>query len=65
MRGLANPKDLPLLAVAVREKCRWLVTFNVADFQPGHPEVSVLRPGDLVLRVRDLLAHLTGEEQVS
>jgi hypothetical protein len=28
-RGLADPKDAPILAAAVREACPWLVTFNV------------------------------------
>ncbi|MBN1888587.1 MAG: PIN domain-containing protein [Thermoflexales bacterium] len=62
-RGVADLKDLPLLVAAVREKCRWLVTFNVRDFQPGHPDVVVSSPGEFVLRVRDLLAHLTLEEE--
>ena len=62
--GLADPKDLPILVAALREGCRWLVTFNVRDFQPGHPDVNVVRPGEFVLLVRDLLTHLTvvGEE---
>jgi len=59
--GLADPKDLPILVAALREGCRWLVTFNVRDFQPGHPAVTVVRPGEFVLRVRDLLANLTVE----
>ena len=61
--GLADPKDLPILVAAVREGCPWLVTFNVRHFQPGHPEVTVLPPGGLVLRVRDLLAHLSPTEE--
>jgi hypothetical protein len=60
--GLAHPKDLPILAAAVREGCPWLVTFNMRHFQPGHPQVAVLRPGDLVLRVRDLLVNLTTQK---
>jgi hypothetical protein len=59
--GLADPKDLPILVSAVREGCPWLVTFNVRHFQPGHPSVTVLRPGEFVLRVRHLLAHMTSE----
>ena len=59
--GRAHSQDLPILAAALREGCPWLVTFNVRHFQPGHPDVTVLRPGDLVLRVRDLLARLPGE----
>jgi len=59
--GLAHPKDLPILVAAIREECPWLVTFNVSDFQPGHPAITLLRPGEFVLCVRDLLAHLTVE----
>ena len=56
--GLADDKDLPILAAAVQARCAWLVTFNTRHFQPGHPDVMALRPGGLLLRVRDLLAHL-------
>lgn len=55
----ADPKDLPILVAAARERCPWLVTFNVRHFQPGHPDVTVLRPGDFVHRVRDQLSHIT------
>ncbi len=57
-RGLADPKDLPLLAAALREGCPWLVTFNLRHYRPGHTAVTVLRPGDFILRVRDRLVHL-------
>ena len=60
--GLADPKDVPILAAALHEQCPWLVTFNGRHFQPGHPAVTVLTPGPLILRVRDLLARLTSEE---
>lgn len=56
--GLADPKDVSILAAALREKCPWLATFNTRHFQPGHPDVSVLPPGALVQRVRHLLAQL-------
>lgn len=59
--GLADPADLPILVAALRENCSWLVTFNVRHFQPGHPRVTIVRPGEFVLRVRDQLAHLTVE----
>jgi len=59
--GLANPEDLPILTAAVREGCSLLATFNFRHYQPGHPSVAVLKPGDLVLRVRYLLARLSGE----
>jgi hypothetical protein len=56
--GLADPKDLPILFAAVREDCPWLVTFNVRHFQPGHPTVQALPPGELIRRVRAMLAGL-------
>lgn len=59
--GLANPEDLPILVTAVREACSLLASFNLRHFQPGHPSVVVLKPGDLVLRVRYLLARLPGQ----
>ena len=59
--GLANLEDLPILTAAVREGCSLLATFNFRHYQPGHPSVAVLKPGDLVLRVRYLLARLSGE----
>jgi predicted nucleic acid-binding protein len=63
LADLADAKDLPMLAAAVREGCPWLVTFNLRHFQPGHPDVTVLRPGDCVLRVRGLLAWMTQEPE--
>jgi len=57
--GRADPEDLPILVSALREGCPWLVSFNLRHFQPGVPAVSVLRPGDFVLRVRDHLSGLT------
>ncbi len=57
-RGLAHPKDLPLLVTAVREQCSWLVTFNLRDYQPGHPDVKIVKPGDFILQVRTRLTHL-------
>jgi hypothetical protein len=60
--GMADPKDLPILAAAVRETCPWLVTFNVRHYQPGHPSIMVVPPGTFLLRVRDQLARRTSEE---
>lgn len=57
-KGMADPKDLPLLVAAVQERCQWLVTFNVDDFAPGHPDVAVLPPGVFIQRVRTVLTHL-------
>jgi hypothetical protein len=57
-RGLADPQDLPILVAALRESCPWLITFNVRHYQPGHPDVTAVRPGELLFRLRDQLAHL-------
>ncbi len=60
--GLADPKDLPILVSALRERCRWLVTFNVRHYQPGHPDIAVLRPGEFVSRLRELLVGFAGRD---
>jgi predicted nucleic acid-binding protein len=57
-QGLADATDLPILTAALACGCPWLVTFNLRHYRPGHPDVAVLPPGDFLLRVRDLLAHL-------
>ena len=60
--GLAHQEEMPILVAALREGCRWLVTFNIRHFRPGSPEITVLPPGEFVLHMRDLLAHLAVEE---
>lgn len=57
-RGLADPKDLPILAAAVLNECPWLVTFNTRHYQPGHPNVAIIRPGLFIQRVRHFLSSL-------
>ena len=61
--GLAHAEDLPILVAALREGCPWLVTLNVRHYQPGHTDVISLRPGEFLLRARDMLAHLTAEKE--
>lgn len=56
--GKADAKDLPILVAALREGCPWLITFNVRDYQPGDPAVTVLSPGDFVQEIRYLLGRL-------
>lgn len=56
--GLADPKDRPILAATVLNGCPWLVSFNVRHYRPGHPDVSVLPPGEFIRRVRYLLSAL-------
>jgi hypothetical protein len=57
----ANAKDLPILAAAVRENCVFLTTYNIRHFQPGIESTTILKPGDLVQRVRYLLAQMSSE----
>jgi len=57
--GLADPEDLPILVASIRNECTFLATFNTRHYQPGHPSLQVLKPGDLVLRIRYLLARLS------
>jgi len=59
--SLADPTDLPLLVAAQREGCAWLVTFNVRYYWPDRKQITVLRPGDFILRVRDLLTGLASQ----
>jgi hypothetical protein len=56
--GRADWKDLPHLVSARQAGCRYLTTYNVDDYRPGHPEVQVIRPGALVRRVRERLSTL-------
>ena len=58
--GLANSEDLPILVAAVREESSHLATFNLRHYQPGYPSVAVLKPGNMVLQIRYLLAQLSG-----
>jgi hypothetical protein len=57
--GLANPEDLPILVTAIHQGCSLLATFNVRHYQPGHSSIAILKPGDLILRIRYLLSRLS------
>jgi len=56
--GRADLINSPLLVAAAREQCSFLTTFNIHHYEPGLPGVLVLRPGELVMRVRQQLANL-------
>jgi len=58
LSGLADPADAPILAAALRENCPYITTYNIRHYQLGVPQVKALRPGDLVQRIRYLLAGL-------
>lgn len=57
-RGQGDPKDLVHLVAAREAGCGFLVTHNTKHYSPasGHPEV--LRPGELVRRIRAQLTSL-------
>jgi hypothetical protein len=52
----ADWADLPHLVSALEQDCSYLATYNVGGYEPGHPQVDVLRPGALVRRVREQLS---------
>ena len=54
----AELKDQSILASAVVQHCRYLVTLNEKDFWPPPDLILVVRPGDLLRMVRALLANL-------
>ena len=53
--AFAHPKDVPVLACAVAHQCSYLVTLNERDFNPPDTMIRVIRPGDLVGRLRLLI----------
>ena len=59
-KGQADPKDLPILVVALQQGCRFLLTFNTRHYTPNVEKITVQRPGDFLTTVRTLLAQLTG-----
>lgn len=54
----ADPKDQPILASAVAQYCRYLVTLNEKDFWPPLELIVVVRPGALLQMLRTQLAGL-------
>lgn len=63
--GQADPEDLPILVAALREGCRYLLTFNVRHYFPPVGSITVQQPGEFVLAVRNLLSWLSAEEEGS
>ena len=61
MEYLPEERLRRIVPEAVREGCVFLTTYNIRHFQPGVEPVTVLKPGDLVKRVRYLLAQMSSE----
>lgn len=56
VRAYAHAKDVPILASAVAQECRYLVTLNERDFHPPAALIRVARPGEMLGAMRSLLA---------
>jgi predicted nucleic acid-binding protein len=54
-RGLADPKDVPILAAAIGAGARLLVTHNTRHYRSGE-EVRIVRPRTLIQEARAWLA---------
>ena len=52
----ADPKDGPILASAIAQQCRYLVTLNEKDFWPPPNLIPIVRPGDLLRALREQLS---------
>lgn len=61
LRGRADAGDLPILGAAMESEFDYLVTFNVRHFPRSDSPPRPIRPGDLVSRLRELLAEQEGE----
>ncbi len=58
MRGYADVKDVPILAAAIEQRCRYLVTLNERDFWPPSTLITIVRPGDLLSAIRKQVGTL-------
>lgn len=61
--GQADPKDLPILVAALRERCPYLLTFNVRHYSPPAGTITMQQAGEFLLTVRILLSQLSAEEE--
>ncbi|MBN1537684.1 MAG: hypothetical protein JW908_13180 [Anaerolineales bacterium] len=57
-RNLAAEFYIPIMTAALREQCTWLATFNEQQFTPGHPDILIARPDELVSRLRGQFAWM-------
>jgi predicted nucleic acid-binding protein len=56
--GWADPKDRAILAAALAQGCRFLVTLNERDFWPPPDRITIVRPATLVGSIRVLVSGL-------
>jgi len=53
--GQADKGDLPILAVALRSGCHYLLTFNIAHYYATTEEIKIVRPGEFLVELRQQL----------
>jgi predicted nucleic acid-binding protein len=61
----AEPEDRPILAAALAQECRYLVTLNERDFHPPPGLIVIVRPGDLLRRIREVIVTVDVPESGS
>ena len=61
--GQADVEDLPILVAAIQHYGQYLVTFNVRDYCPSTAVIEIVRPGDLLFRIRQQLGSLISEKE--
>ena len=54
----ADTNDVPILAAACIHKCHYLLTFNVKHYHPEAGTITVLRPGEFLLKLRQQVLKL-------
>lgn len=58
-RHMAHPKDLPILASAIKSGADYLVTLNTKHYFPVREHnLTVLQPGEMLQKIRLMLSHL-------
>jgi predicted nucleic acid-binding protein len=57
-RPWAHQKDQPILAAALAQDCRYLVTLNERDFWPPEDMIVIIRPAELMEAIRTLVGGL-------
>jgi predicted nucleic acid-binding protein len=62
LRGQGDPKDIPILAAALRADCDWLLTFNTKDFRPASGQTRVAQPGAFIDSLRRMLEELAEQQ---
>jgi len=61
--GLADAKDVSILASAVAQRCTHLLTLNERDFWPPAETMRVMRPGPFLANLRGLISRAAHSEE--